>query len=49
MSVTPSLQEFQDLARDATLVPVVREFAFDTDTAVSAYHKLARAPFGFLL
>jgi anthranilate synthase component 1 len=49
MSVTPSLREFQDLARDATLVPVVREFAFDTDTAVSAYHKLARAPFGFLL
>jgi anthranilate synthase component 1 len=49
MSVTPSLQEFQDLARDATLVPVVREFAFDTDTAVSAYHKLARPPFGFLL
>jgi anthranilate synthase component 1 len=49
MSVTPSFQEFQDLARDATLVPVVREFAFDTDTAVSAYHKLARPPFGFLL
>jgi anthranilate synthase component 1 len=49
MSVTPSLQEFRDLARDATLVPVVREFAFDTDTAVSAYHKLARPPFGFLL
>ena len=49
MSVTPSLEEFQDLARDATLVPVVREFAFDTDTAVSAYHKLARPPFGFLL
>ena len=44
MSLTPSLQEFQDLARDATLVPVVREFAFDTDTAVSAYHKLARPP-----
>jgi anthranilate synthase component 1 len=49
MSVTPSLQEFQDLARDATLVPVAREFAFDTDTAVSAYYKLARPPFGFLL
>ncbi|HYR11783.1 MAG TPA: anthranilate synthase component I [Longimicrobium sp.] len=49
MSVTPSLAEFHDLARDATLVPVVREFAFDTDTAVSAYYKLARPPFGFLL
>ncbi|MBV9774491.1 MAG: anthranilate synthase component I, partial [Gemmatimonadetes bacterium] len=29
--------------------PVSREFLFDTETAVSAYHKLARPPFGFLL
>ena len=49
MSLTPTLPEFLDLARDATLVPVVREFPFDTDTAVSAFHKLARPPFGFLL
>ena len=49
MSVTPALPEFLDLARDATLVPVTREFAFDTETAVSAYHKLAQGPFGFLL
>ena len=49
MSPTPSLDEFLDLARGATLVPVSREFPFDTDTAVSAYHKLARQPFGFLL
>jgi anthranilate/para-aminobenzoate synthase component I len=33
----------------ATLVPVWLELLFDTETAVSAYHKLARPPFGFLL
>jgi anthranilate synthase component I len=49
MSPTPTLDEFVALARDATLVPVVREFPFDTDTAVSAFYKLARPPFGFLL
>lgn len=31
------------------MVPVSREFLFDTDTAVTAYHKLARPPFSFLL
>jgi len=31
------------------VVPVWREFLFDTDTAVTAYAKLARPPFGFLL
>ncbi|HEX6040093.1 anthranilate synthase component I [Longimicrobium sp.] len=50
MSPSPTLDEFLELARGgATLVPVTREFPFDTDTAVSAYHKLARPPFGFLL
>jgi anthranilate synthase component I len=49
MPTTPSLPEFRELARSASLVPVTREMAFDTETAVSAYHKLARGPFGFLL
>jgi anthranilate synthase component I len=49
MTFTPSFADFQALARDATLVPVWRELPFDTDTAVTAYHKLARPPFGFLL
>ncbi|HEU0016477.1 MAG TPA: anthranilate synthase component I [Longimicrobium sp.] len=49
MPPTPSLDEFKALARTATLVPVWREFPFDTETAVSAYAKLARPPFGFLL
>ena len=49
MSLNPSFAEFAELSRGATLVPVWRELLFDTETAVSAYHKLARPPFGFLL
>jgi anthranilate synthase component 1 len=49
MDLYPSFEEFEKLAGEATLVPVYRELLFDTDTAVSAYAKLARPPFGFLL
>lgn len=53
MRFRPSFDEFIGLAEsfrdEAGLVPVWREFLFDVDTAVTAYHKLARPPFGFLL
>jgi anthranilate synthase component 1 len=49
MPLSPTFDEFRAHARDATLVPVSLDFLFDTETAVSAYHKLARPPFGFLL
>jgi anthranilate synthase component 1 len=53
MQLRPSFEEFVTLARDAgehpAVVPVWREFLFDVETAVTAYHKLARPPFGFLL
>jgi anthranilate synthase component 1 len=49
MKTFPAFGEFAALAREATLVPVWTELLFDTDTAVTAYHKLARGPFGFLL
>jgi anthranilate synthase component I len=45
----PDLPTFLELARRGTLVPVSRAFLFDADTAVTAYHKLRRPPFGFLL
>jgi anthranilate synthase component 1 len=45
----PTFDEFRAYARDATLVPVYRTLLFDTETAVSAYGKIARPPFGFLL
>ncbi len=49
MELIPSFEEFKTLARNARVVPVRGEFLFDTETAVTAYHKLARPPFGFLL
>jgi len=49
MTLSPSFPEFAALARTATLVPVWHELLFDTDTAVTAYAKIARPPFGFLL
>jgi anthranilate synthase component I len=45
----PDFPTFLELARRGTLVPVSRAFLFDADTAVTAYHKLRRPPFGFLL
>jgi len=49
MQLNPPFETFQERAREARVVPVWREFLFDTDTAVTAYAKLARPPFGFLL
>jgi anthranilate synthase component I len=49
MPLQPSFEEFAALAPTASIVPVYRELLFDTETAVSAYLKLARPPFGFLL
>ncbi len=49
MPLYPSFEEFLSHAEGATLVPVFRELIADTETAVSAYAKLARPPFGFLL
>jgi len=49
MELRPSFEEFQSLAADGGMVPVWQEFLFDADTAVTAYAKLARPPFGFLL
>ena len=45
----PDLEAFLDAARPGTVVPVRVEFAFDADTAVTAYAKLRNGPFGFLL
>jgi anthranilate synthase component 1 len=49
MQLFPSFERFSSLAAESRLVPVWREFLFDVDTAVTAYAKLAEAPFGFLL
>jgi anthranilate synthase component 1 len=49
MKISPSFSRFREYAEVARVVPVWREFLFDVDTAVTAYAKLARPPFGFLL
>ncbi len=47
--ILPTREEFLDEARAGTIVPVRVEFGFDIDTPVTAYAKLGRGPFGFLL
>jgi len=49
MHISPTFHRFREYAAGARVVPVWREFLFDVDTAVTAYAKLARPPFGFLL
>ena len=45
----PSLQEVKDLASRGNLVPVYREINADLETPVTAYLKVARPPYSFLL
>jgi len=44
-----TFDRFRDLASTGGLVPVWREILLDTDTPVSAFAKLRRGPFAFLL
>jgi anthranilate synthase component 1 len=46
---TPSLDEVKAMAKDGNIVPVFREVAADLETPVSAYLKVARGDFSFLL
>jgi anthranilate synthase component 1 len=48
--VSPSLQQFTDLATQGNFVPVYQELAADLDTPVSAWHKVcSEADYSFLL
>lgn len=49
MHVEPALDSFLEDAAPGTRIPVWFEFLFDSDTAVTAYHKLRDGAFGFLL
>src|SRR5829696_10456409 len=44
-----SFESFRARVRDGSLVPVWRDCLLDTDTPVSAFAKLRRGPFAFLL
>jgi anthranilate synthase component 1 len=45
----PTREDFLDLAREGNLIPVVREILADLETPVSAFLKIHRGPYGFLL
>ncbi len=45
----PSFDQVRELAKDANLVPVYREVLADLETPVSAYLKVARGRYSFLL
>ena len=50
MALLPDLQQFERLARDGyNLIPVSREVAADLETPVSAFLKIARGDYSFLL
>ncbi|HMG69598.1 MAG TPA: chorismate-binding protein, partial [Gemmatimonadaceae bacterium] len=44
-----SFEDFKQRAAGATLVPVWKDILLDTDTPISAFSKLRRGPFAFLL
>lgn len=45
----PTREDFVRLAATGELIPIWRELLFDVDTAVTAFAKLRRPPFAFLL
>jgi len=45
----PSLEDVTKLAEQGNLIPVYREVSADLETPVSAYLKIAQAPYAFLL
>ena len=47
-SIKPSLEEFVELAKHGNVVPVFTELVADTETPISAFHKLCRESPGFL-
>jgi anthranilate synthase component I len=47
--VTDRQAEFLSRAAPGGIVPLAREIVLDTDTALAAYAKVARGPYGFLL
>jgi anthranilate synthase component 1 len=46
---TPSYEQFCQKAKEGNLVPVYREILADTETPVSAFLKIAKGPYAFLL
>jgi anthranilate synthase component I len=47
--IAPSLQEFMKLSKQGNLIPVYKEINADLDTPVSAFLKIRKAEYSFLL
>jgi anthranilate synthase component I len=47
-SVSPSLEEFVELAKRGNVIPVFSEFVADAETPISAFHKIGRTGQSFL-
>ena len=45
----PSLEEVRELAKEGNLIPIYQEISADLETPVTAYMKVARGPYSFLL
>ena len=45
----PTLNQVKKLAGQGNLIPIYREINADLETPVSAYLKIARSPYSFLL
>jgi len=45
----PTLEQVRELAEQGNLVPIYRDISADLDTPVSAYLKVSRPPYSFLL
>ena len=46
---TPTLEQVKELAGEGNLIPVYREINADLETPVTAYMKVAKGPYSFLL
>src|SRR5437588_11746420 len=46
--ITPSLDEFLQLAKQGNVIPVFAEFVGDCETPVSAFKKFSRCAYSFL-
>jgi anthranilate synthase component 1 len=47
--VHPSIEEFKEKTKDYNIIPVYREILADLDTPVSAFRKINKSAYGFLL
>ena len=47
-AISPSLEEFIELAKQGNVIPIFADFIADAETPISAFHKLGRSGHSFL-